>query len=279
MVHKSISARFFNLCFTSDGKGPHHAKGKELLEAMGCLDLDSIPTHETLVEADPSASHELIRALCARGSGGVDQSNSYEAQARLIALESSRKLQLRVVGLSSLSEHACTGPFFFKDSDDTDAVAATLHRSMVVLDRDGFNSKKKHPWYSKARQLKLCLRGVTLDELLEHRNLVSEVSVTLPGSSEALRGAQLRRPDIEREHLVCYFVQVRAVFGLTSQHLFTRYSLKQNWENKTPASFLEQFAWPPYSSPMATLTSSHGSNTNMSKQLLQAAALAGRGFN
>ena len=266
------------LCFASDGKGPHHSQGQELLKAMGCVDGDSIPTHETLVEADPSASHELIRALCARGSGGVDQSNSYEAQARLIALESSRKLRMRVVGLSNLPKHTRSGPFVFKDSDDEAAVVEVLQENWVVLDGPDFSG---HSWHSSARMRKLCVRPpVTLDALLRHTELFSEVLVTLPGSSVALRGVQLRRPDIEHEHLVCYLVQVRAVFGLGSTHLYGRAPHKQQWEHKMPASFLEQFAWPPYSSPMATLTSSgRGPNTNMSKQFLQAAALAGRGFN
>ena len=265
------------LCFTSDGKGPHHAEGKELLEAMGCVDRNSIPTHDALVQARPSAAHALLRAVCNSGSSGVDQSNSYEAQARLIALESSRKLRMRVVGLSSLSEHACTGPsFFFKDSDDTDAVVEKLHRFWVVLDRDGFTSKKKHPWWSNDRQRKLCVRHVTLDALVRDTELFREVSVTLPASSVALRGAQLRCPDVREEHLVCYLVKVRHAFQIKEAQIKSSNRSKQAWQRQLSAHFLEQFAWPPDSSSLASLTLNY--SQSRSKAFLQAAALAGRGF-
>ena len=179
--------------------------------------------------------------------------------------------------MRNLSKHACEGPFVFDDGDDTNAVAAKLHRFMVVLDNDGFNSKKKHPWYSKDRQQKLCLRGITLDRLLEDRNLFLEVSVTLPGSSVALRGAQLRRPDVEREHLFCYLVQVRAAFQIKEAQIKSSNRSKAALQLQLSAHFLEQFAWPPDSSSLASLTMSK-SNSAASKAFLQAATLAGRGF-
>ena len=133
------------------------------------------------------------------------------------------------------------------------------------------------PPVSQDRQQKLCLRGDTLDELLEDRDLFSEVSVTLPGSSEALRGAQLRRPNVEREHLFCYLVQVRAAFKIKEAQIKSKHVPSKNvWLRKLPAHFLEQFTWPPDSSSLLSLTMSK--SKSRSKAFLEAAALAGRGF-
>lgn len=259
------------------GAAPHHSQGKELLKAMGCFDVDTVPKHDDLVRAHPSAAHAALRALCLSGGDGVHQSNSYESHSLLAALENARKLQMGIVCRSNLSEHACRGPFVFEDSDDIDAVADKLHSSWVVVDPAGFNSKRAHPWWSRRRLEKLCLRGVTLDELLEDRTLFSEVSVTLPGSKAALRGAQLRCPDVEREHLVCWMVKVRDAFQIQQKQIISSNRNKAAWQLQLSAHFLEQFAWPPDSSSLASLTMSK-SNSAASKAFLQAAALAGRGF-
>ena len=259
------------------GAAPHHSQGKDLLKAMGCFDVDTVPKHDDLVRAHPSAAHAALRALCLSGGDGVHQSNSYESHSLLAALENARKLQVGIVCTSNLSEHARSGPFVFEDSDDIDAVADELHRFMVVLDRDGFNSKKKHPWWSNDRQRKLCVRApVTIDLLLEDTNLFSEVWVTLPGSNVAIRGAQLRRPDVEREHLFCYLVQVRAAFQIKEAQIKSSSRSKAAWQLQLSAHFLEQFAWPPDSSSLASLTITK--SQSRSKAFLQAAALAGRGF-